>query len=551
MQTTPSDAGMQVADYGRLIRRQLWVVLASMLVCGLIAIAFTTQQAKTYQATASVLVQPIAVTTADAAKRPSDLVNMDTESQLVHSASVGTLVKTQLKSSTSVDDLVKNVSVTVPANTEVLQLSYQSSSAKAAQDGANAFAKAYLDFRRDQASAQAKQQVAQLNKQQLYITGQLLDVSGKIAGVASNSPDKAYLTSQQQALTSQLTDTRGSISRLTNIVFDPGEVVQAADLPTAPISPSLPLNTAVGLAVGALIGVLLALLRNRRDDRIRTAEDLEGELEVPVLATVPAGRQPGRRLATLGTPGPDLEAYRRLRSALVGTIAEETGHTAVQSTDLVPVRDGDRTHSPGRIVLVTDVGSDTETAEVGANLAVLLARGGSNVVFVDARNAAPSVDLFGLTNDRGLSDVVEREAYGEELIQRPVGIPNLAVIASGRGPIPVGEMMSTRVGRNLLDWLQRTSDYVVISVAPITSSADAQSMAPVAQAILLAVPAGIARQQHVRTACHDLAQVGGRVAGAVLLVRKNRRGRGGAPRHGSEVSPAREEETTLSTPANA
>ncbi len=548
MQTsTTNDAGLQVADYGRMMRRQAWLILLVMLGCGVLAAGYTALQSKSYQATSGVLVKPIIINPADASKRTSDLINMDTESQLVRSAPVVGLAKAALKSSMTQDQLTEAVSVTVPANTEVLQITYTGSSAKAAQQGAQAFTDAYLKYRSAQASSDAKSQLAAAQKQALYITSQLLDVSGKIAGAATNSTDKAFYTSSQQALTSQLTDTRTTISRLTNIVIDPGTVVQSPEVPKKASSPSLPLDVAIGLALGALLGLLVAMIRHRRDDRVRSASDLEESLDLPVLATVPTSRASGGQLATLGGSAAALEAYRRLRSVLLGMLHDD-GRRRPEATlaeALPAAREGERPRAPGRIILITAAGENADTAEVGANLAVLFAKGGASVVLIDTRTDSPATAVFGLRNDRGLSDVVEHEAYGEELVQRPADIPNLAVIGSGRGANSVGEVMSTRVGRRLLEWLQRSADYVIITADSVTASADAQTLAPMAHAVLLTVPAGVAREHEVRSASHDLAQVGAPIAGAVLLARTRRSGSSSAG-SGSEVISSREEAAALS-----
>ncbi|MEP6462986.1 MAG: Wzz/FepE/Etk N-terminal domain-containing protein [Frankiaceae bacterium] len=538
MQTSSDrDAGVQVADYGRLLRRQAWLILLLTLLGALLAAAYTAKQAKTYEAMSAVLVKPIILNPEDAAKRTADLVNLDTESQLVHSAAVVNAAKARLKSAKSFDQLTQAVGITVPANTEVMQITFSGSTPREAQQGAQSFTDAYLKYRKDQATGDAKRQLVQFQKQSAFITSQLLDVSGKIAGTASNSPDRAYLTSQQQSLTSQLTDTRGSISRLTGFDVDPGTQVQKPELPKKASSPSLPLNIAIGLAIGGLAGLLLAMFRHRRDDRVRTVEDLEGTLGVPVFVTVPAGRQRGGPLATLSGSGATLEAYRRLRSVLLGLFAEERRpRSSGTGAEVLPTAgDGERSDGPGRVVVFTEVGNYSPSAEVGANLAVLLARGGSKVVLVDTRRNSPATAAFGLGNDRGLSDAVEHEAYGEELVQHPAGIPNLAVIGTGLGTTPVGEVMATRVGRNLLEWLQRTADYVIITTASVTSSADAQTLAPLAHAVILSVPAGTTREHEVRAASHELASVGVPFAGAVLVDRP-RRGGGPAPHSRSNVT---------------
>jgi capsular polysaccharide biosynthesis protein len=60
-------------------------------------------------------------------------------------------------------------------------------------------------------------------------------------------------------------------------------VLTAATAPTAPTSPSLPLNVALSLALGTVLGVAFALLRELLDRRVRSAFDLFDAAEVPVL----------------------------------------------------------------------------------------------------------------------------------------------------------------------------------------------------------------------------------------------------------------------------
>lgn len=565
MQTSSAiDSGVPLADYGRLLRRQGWLLLLVTILGGLLAAAYTATQPKLYESTSAVLVSPILINAADATKRPADLVNLDTESQLVRSVTVATGVKAALPSTKTAEELAGAVSITVPSNTQVMQITFTGSTAKEAQHGAQAFTDTYLKYRRDQAASGAKRQLAQLQKQSASISAQLLDVSGKIAGAAANSPDRAFLISKQQALTAQLTDTQGTISRLTNIDTEPGQVVQSAELPTQASSPSLPLNTAIGLAVGALVGLLLAMVRHRRDDRVRTAEDLQDRFGLPVLATIPVSGRPGVQLAALCTSGPALEAYRRLRAVLLGSFVEDTRRRREYlGTDVLPtardtewqitrdaertpmLRDGERPRMSGRVLLFTAVGNGPDTAEAGANLAVLLARGGSSVVLIDARAGSPAVQALGLANDRGLSDVIEHEAYGDELVQRPGGIPNLAVIGTGQGTGPVSEVFSSRIGRQLLDWLQRSADYVIITTASVTRTADAQTLAPLAHAVVLSVPAGATRDREVRAAAAELTSVGTAFVGAVLLQRSSRSG-AEPMRRGSAVASRREATGALS-----
>ena len=66
------------------------------------------------------------------------------------------------------------------------------------------------------------------------------------------------------------------------------EILQAATLPDAPIGPPRAQAAAGILACAFLAGTLLALIRERLDDTVKTEEDLMRKCDLPVLATVTA-----------------------------------------------------------------------------------------------------------------------------------------------------------------------------------------------------------------------------------------------------------------------
>lgn len=75
------------------------------------------------------------------------------------------------------------------------------------------------------------------------------------------------------------------------------ELLRPAAVPTAPLSPPLPLVVLAGAALGLLFGLLLAVVVELRDHSVKGPEDLATILPVPLLTTVPEmrGRSRGRR----------------------------------------------------------------------------------------------------------------------------------------------------------------------------------------------------------------------------------------------------------------
>jgi len=66
-------------------------------------------------------------------------------------------------------------------------------------------------------------------------------------------------------------------------------ILSPAVAPTEPSSPKVTFNLALGAMLGVLLGVGIALLREMADRRVRSAQDIEADLGVPVLGALLKG----------------------------------------------------------------------------------------------------------------------------------------------------------------------------------------------------------------------------------------------------------------------
>ena len=69
-------------------------------------------------------------------------------------------------------------------------------------------------------------------------------------------------------------------------------VVDEANLPTAPVSPSVPKWTAIGLLMGMMLCAAIIIIRFLLDDTIKTAEDVDRYLQLSTLAMIPVIENP-------------------------------------------------------------------------------------------------------------------------------------------------------------------------------------------------------------------------------------------------------------------
>ena len=65
------------------------------------------------------------------------------------------------------------------------------------------------------------------------------------------------------------------------------QIIESVELPEKPVSPNKKMNIAIAFALGLMVGVGLALLLEFLDNTFKTKEQVERELEIPVLGTIP------------------------------------------------------------------------------------------------------------------------------------------------------------------------------------------------------------------------------------------------------------------------
>jgi len=131
--------------------------------------------------------------------------------------------------------------------------------------------------------AQAREDLKVFNGNELRLAELQREVEIQIAAYRRYS-ESAEQTRIDEALESQ---------RICNI-----SVAQQATFNPQPVRPSGLLNLLMGLVVGLTGSVALALLAESRDHTLRSAEDVERKLELPVLMSVPRWKH--RQLARSG-----------------------------------------------------------------------------------------------------------------------------------------------------------------------------------------------------------------------------------------------------------
>jgi capsular exopolysaccharide synthesis family protein len=517
----PAPSGsVELRDYLRVFRRQLALIVAITLLGAAAAAAYTFRRTPVYESSASVLVRAITTNAFDPGSRVDQQLNMFNQRQLAQSEPVAALAAKTLKTTATPAQLLEHVKVDVPANSQILRVRYQDTVPLTAQRGADAFAKAYLVSREADARAQATTSQKSLQKDIARFQKQASAAEKQIADPDADSATRQAAQAKLAAANNRLDQLLSHLSGFQSLDFTPGTLIAAAGLPATPASPNNRLDVGIGLLVGLFLGVVLAFVRDRTDDRLRGREDLAERLDRPVLATIPPlskrVRQDGKlrwkrrsrnSLVTLEQPNsPAAESYRTLRTRM----ARLASQLDINS------------------VMVVSAGVGEGKSTTAANLAVVLAETGKDVLLVSADLRRPRVhQFFSLQNKSGLSNLLtdgtppdKRKgpvADGKQMASELWSVaPNLWVVLSGPLPPHPSALMDSDSMRQFLKEQRDLFDFIVLDCPPALVVADSMALAPLADAVLVVADAKESDRDLVSRLKEELEQVGGKIVGAVL-----------------------------------
>lgn len=464
---TAGGSFLDLRDYGNVVRRR-WKLIASCVAVAIgLAVVWTMIQTPAYSASAEILVKP-----------PTDLeqqINMENEQQILLSLPVAQKAQVALGGTGDPAGLLRHVDVSTPKDADVLQIHFQDSDPQHAAAGALAFANAYFEFKTEAAKAVILSQKTALEDQISALQGQ-----------PGSKPLIATLN--------------GELAAITATRIDPGQILVQPTVPQHPSSPNLIFNIILAAFLGGVLGLVLAFVRERLDDRLRGRSDLEEVLGAPVITMipqVPSWRDQGSaHLVTMEAPrSPAAEAYRTLRTSILVAAAEQGYKT---------------------LMVVSALAGEGKTT-TAANLAVVLAQADKRVVLISADLRRPRLhEFFGLgPSERGLSEVLEGNRKAWESL-RSGRVDNLWIMASGHVSEQPTELLQSEAMRELLADQREVVDFIIVDCPPVLAVADALVLAPLADAILYVANEQVTPRGAVVAARAQLDQVGAHLLGGVL-----------------------------------
>ncbi len=489
VQTGAHDLGLR--EYLHILRRRKWIVLLCVVIVPLAAVALSLRQSPLYQSSANVLLQqqtlPSGVSGINGS--PSAPINpagtIDTQLQIAEQPVLTNRVAAALR--VNPVTVAGSTSVAEIGDTNVLQFTSSSGSPTLAERIANEYARQFTIYDQQFGTHSISQSIRGLERRIARLRSQ---------GVPRSDPEIVQLDAELGQLETLLSLQRSS----------PTAAVLTKATGATKVRPQPTKYGLLGLALGLVLGVGLALLRDAFDTRLRTPDQVSAVLGLPLLSRVPAPtrqlQRDGRLVMIADPTSQGADAYRRLRMNLeFATVGK-----------------------PSQVMMFASALAEEGKSTTLANLAVASALAGKSVAVVDLDLRRPALAQFFRTGDEqpGLSAVVL--GYAElddalvhvplELLSRntadrlappgPAGngangagatSGSLMLLPTGILPPDPGEFVGLEGVGRVIAALRERVDVVLLDVPPLHAVGDGLTIAGLADALVVVVRSDWARRR--------------------------------------------------------
>ena len=274
----------------------------------------------------------------------------------------------------------------------------------------------------------------------------------------------------------------------------PRQTIEIYSNPVAasvPSSPNYKMNLIVGAAAGMMLGLVVAVVFNYFDTSVKSLEEAERHLGLPVLGVIP---QDVGLLSLQGGNSPDAEAYRILRT----------------NVELKKSLFKARTYA----VVSANAGEGKSTTL--CNLAYVFAAAGYSTLMIDADMRRPRLDRYvEVESELGLSNYLTSDIELKDVVLK-TSTPNLYILPSGPLPNDPSGVLSSHRMEQLLAEVGKRFDIVFFDSPPVLGVSDASLLVSKADATLVVLqPSKMPLKALLRTKS-IIQNVGGQIMGLVM-----------------------------------
>jgi Mrp family chromosome partitioning ATPase/capsular polysaccharide biosynthesis protein len=489
--TQVHDLGLR--DYLHVLQRRKWIVLLAILIVPLAAVALSLRQPPLYQSSADVLLRyqslPSTVSGINDPNSYSYYVDpvrsTDTQLQVAELPLLANRVSAALrKQGVNPGEVAGSTSVSEVGDTDVLEFTANSGSPTLAAQIATEYARQFTLYHQELDTGSITTAIKGLRRRITQLQGQGGSQSRKL-----------------------ITELQGKIDQLQTLltVQTSSAVVVRTAAGATKIRPKPTKYGLLGLGLGLVLGIGLALLRDAFDTRLRTPDQIGGVLGLPLLARVPPPTrqlQRDRQLAMIADPtSHGADAYRRLRMNLeFATVGK-----------------------PSQVIMFASALAKEGKSTTLGNLSVAAALAGKSVALVDLDLRRPSISRFfrldetepGLTAvvlghselddallpvpleslSRNTADHFPKPGANGDYLSRASTTGSLVVLPTGILPPDPGDFVGLEGVGRVVAALRERVDLVLLDVPPLLAVGDGLTISGLADALVVVIRSENARRK--------------------------------------------------------
>ncbi|MDD2228998.1 MAG: polysaccharide biosynthesis tyrosine autokinase, partial [Candidatus Cloacimonetes bacterium] len=228
-------------------------------------------------------------------------------------------------------------------------------------------------------------------------------------------------------------------------------IIDFAERPTNPIKPRVSMNILVGIILGLGMGIGAAFIVHSLDTKLRTLEDMETYVRLPIMGTIPLIRESESKLQEFNYMIENAEGENReqLTRSMHFVMMQLVSHYAPKS----PIAEAYRTLRTNILsrkaegsttLLITSSGPKEGKSTTISNLSITLAQMNNKVLLVDMDMRRPTIHAkFALEKENGVSDYLIDPDVTIDQVVKASGILNLDIITSGFVPPNPSELIAS------------------------------------------------------------------------------------------------------------
>jgi non-specific protein-tyrosine kinase len=503
---------MEIKAYLSLVRRWTWLIILAAIVAGGAAYLVGVNTSPMYRASARMLIEA-APSLSGTANEYAQILGIERMATTYVQMMQTQPVLQETAERLNLDRIEATIRVTAISGTQLMAVTVEDTDPQRAANIANTIGDVFITYNNERQSQRYAESIANYEQRLETLSDQLEELETTIQNLGE--PETATLQSQLSQLETQkrqlennyaqtfnnLETVRVETARQSNRLT----LIEPAIAPRSPFQPQIWNNTLLAAVVGAVLGLGLAFAIEYLDDTIKTPDQVAADTGLSTLAAIADIKAPTQaaRLVTHLTPrAPISEAYRVMRTNL--------SFSAI---------DGGL-----RSMIITSASPSEGKSTTAANLAVVMAQAGKQVILVDADLRRPSLHkIFETTNNQGLTTaLLDSDMPVAAHIQATIA-PGLRLMTSGPLPPNPAELLNSHRMQAIIAELKNESDVVIFDMPPSLSVADAAILAPQVDGCALVLEVGKTRRDAFMQAAELLNKNGAQIYGVVM--NRLRRGR--------------------------